>query len=462
MRAASSVATSVAFACVVGIALSTVEVRAQIATGNLGVLRIGDGATPLSTSAHPVFVDEYTVAGVHVRTIPLPVAASGQNQPCTNSGTATSEGLLTLSADARFLVCAGYAAPPGRASVASTTSTSTPRVLARIGLNGSIDTSTALTDAFSGGSVRSAVTDDGARFWAAGASGGVRTALLGASTSTALHTSAPTNNRVVTIVGGQLYVSSASGGFHGVGLVGTGLPVTGGQSVSLLPGMPSGSGPSSYDYFFADRSTLYVADDRTNGNGGVQKWTASGSTWSRQYTLAPASNVGCRGLTGAVIGGVAILFATTTDNRVVRVTDVGPGSPFVVVVTSQPNMALRGIRLAIAPGRIQRLSHGCGATTITATGFPTIRGRVTVGIGNVTGVAVVGLGFTLQSLPFCGCTIGHEWWLSLPTPQLTFDIPANPTLLGARFGLQGAEAFGVGGCPSPLVTTTDTMVVTIR
>jgi hypothetical protein len=328
--------------------------------GNLVVVRMGDGSAALTSASTAVFLDEYTPAGVLVQSIPLPTAVSGTNGPFTNSGTATSEGFLNLSADGRYLIQGGYSAAPGVAGIATSTSTTAPRVIARTDLSGNVDTSTILNGdtSYSATNIRSATSIDGAEFWAAGASpsgapadGGVRyVAALGANTSLQLATT-PTNTRVITIASGQLYVSSASGTFQGVSTVGTGLPTTAGQTVTLLPGFPTATGPGSYDYFFADANTVFVADDRAAPNGGIQKWTQSAGTWTLQYTLTPASG-GCRGLTGVVNAGVATLYATTTQtsvNNIVTVTDTGAGSPFTVVASAGTNTAFRGLRL-LAPG----------------------------------------------------------------------------------------------------------------
>ena len=164
-----------------------------------------------------------------------------------------------------------------------------------------------------------------------------------------MNTSAPTNTRVANIFNGQLYVSSASGAFQGVGTVGSGLPTTGGQSLALLPGFPTASGPSPYDFWFASASTLYVADDRTNGSGGLQKWVFGGSTWSLAYTLAVTANTGCRGLTGTFSGDDPVLFATTSDSKLVKVTDLGAGSPFTLLATAGTNTAFRGVDFTPAP-----------------------------------------------------------------------------------------------------------------
>jgi hypothetical protein len=332
----------------------------QITVGNLVVVRIGDGVATPTNASTPVFLEEYSTAGATVQTIPLPTAVSGSNNPFANSGVATSEGALTQSADGRYLVQAGYNALPGITGIASTASPTAPRTVARTEIStGTVDTSTTLSGdtSYSGNNIRSAVSLDGTQFWTAGtatssADAGVRyISALGGNTSVQISATV-TNTRVVNIFGGQLYVSSASGSFRGVNVVGTGLPNTSGQTISLLPGFPT-TNPSQYDYFFADANTLYVAEDGSQGEtGGIEKWTLSGGTWARQYTLSPGVGLGCRGLTGTVSGGVATLYATTTEsssNRIVSVTDTGSGAPFTTVALAQTNTVFRGVRLIQPP-----------------------------------------------------------------------------------------------------------------
>src|SRR5207302_328024 len=162
------------------------------------------------------FLDEYTkgLSQAPVQSIPLPTVDSGSNHVLTSSGTATSEGLLAVSANGHYLTVTGYDATPGTAGVASTASATTPRVVALIDSNG------------------------------------------------------------------------------------TGLPTTGGQTSTELPGFPtSTTGHSPYEFIFKDASTVYVADDGTTANGGgLQKWTLSGGTWTLAYTLSPGTNIGLRGL----------------------------------------------------------------------------------------------------------------------------------------------------------------------
>jgi hypothetical protein len=343
-----------ALACLVIASLAGSVQSANLTPGNLVVVRLGTGAAPLTSAATAVFLDEYTPAGVLVQTLALPTAASGSQQPFANSGTASSEGYLSLSVDGRYLLQAGYGAAPGLASIASTASATTPRVVARIAMDGSIDTSTALADAYSGANIRSACSTNGFDLWTGGtssATGGVRHATLGATTSTQISTTI-TNSRVVGIHAGQLHTSSAVLNFQGISTVGTGLPTTSGQACTLLPGFPTAVGPSSYDWCFADASTLYVADDRsTTAGGGLQKWTLAGGTWTLAYTLSAGLTAGLRGVSLVPGTSPASLCATSADSatKLVTVVDTGAGSTFSVLAVAAPNTAWRGVRALPVP-----------------------------------------------------------------------------------------------------------------
>lgn len=366
-------ARSVPFALAFAVALASSAARAQITPGNVLVLRIGDGSSALSNAATAVFLDELTTNGTLVQTVPLPTINNGAQRAVTCSGTATSEGGLTQSVDGRYFVVAGYGAAVGAASVASSASSVVPRVCARIGLDEVVDSTTALTDAYSANNVRGAASYFGGEFWTAGTASatnnpGVRfAASLGASTSTQLN-QLVTNIRRVDFFGGQLYCSSASGSFFGVGTVGTGAPTGTSEVITLLPGLPAASGPSPYDFFFADAGTLYLADDRTTGAGGIQKWVQNLGTWSLAYVLAPGAGIGCRGLSGFVQGGVATLFATTTGNTLVKVVDSGAGATVQTIATGATNTAWRGVRFVRTPASLTYVGTACS----TSAGTPAV------------------------------------------------------------------------------------------
>jgi predicted extracellular nuclease len=354
-----------ASAALAGLALGAVAV-APVAhadspgSGDVMVVRVGDGAGPLSGAAAPVFLDEYTQAGVLVSTTPLPTSVAGANRRVTMSGSATSEGGLALSADGRYLTLAGYDAAPGTAGVAGTTASAVNRVVARVDATRTVDSSTAMTDAFSGGNPRSAVTDDGSRFWVAGSTGGVRLATLGDTGTTAqINSASPTNLRVAGIASGQLYVTTGSGatGLHSVG---SGLPTTGGQTPSLVTAVPS-----PYGFVALDRDpgvpgvdTLYIADDSASPGGGILKFSFDGTTWTARGSFRPAGG-GVRGLTGSVTASGVTLFATTSTatNQLVKIDDTAGfnaaiGATSTTMQTAATNTAFRGVAFAPTGGGV--------------------------------------------------------------------------------------------------------------
>jgi hypothetical protein len=423
---------------------------AQIAPGNVLVVRVGDGTAALTNAATAVFLDEYTPAGGFVQAVALPTATAGANRQLTMSGTATSEGALTQSVDGRFLIVAGYGANPGAASIASSTSSAVPRVCARIGLDEAIDSSTALADAYSANNVRGAASWFGAEFWTAGTASaangpGVRfAAVLGASTSTQLNATV-TNIRRVDFWNGQLFCTSATGSFFGVGTVGTGAPTGSNEAITLLAGMPTATGPSPYDFFFANASTLYVADDRANGSGGIQKWTLAAGSWTLQYTLAPSPTVGCRGLSGFVDGaGVATLFATTTGNQLVRVVDTGITSPITTIATGAANTALRGVRFVRTPASITFTGSAC-STTLGPPSVGTAGGDPVAGNAafQITCDNALPGGLVLLSVK-----VGAALPIGIPLPggPLCSNVYVLPDVLAVVF----ADSFGAAALPVPL------------
>jgi DNA/RNA endonuclease G (NUC1) len=330
---------------------------ASFTSGNLIVFRVGDGIAAPTSAATAAFLDEYTPTGTLVQSIALPTATALANRKLTVSGTATTEGLLTRSADGRYLVVAGYDAPTGTANVATSSAATFNRVIGLVDANGTINTSTALAD--STGNPRSAASTDGTDLWITSNNTGLRYATLGGTSSTQLN-STSTNLRQTNIYNGQLYVSAQSGTLR-IGAVGTGTPTTTGQTISNLPGFPTNAG-SPYGFFFADLNagvagvdTLYVADDNSTGAGGIQKYSLVGGTWVSSGTISTGTVV--RGVTGVVTGSSVTLYATggSGNGSLFRFTDntgynaTASGS-LTTVVSSGTNKIFRGVALApVAP-----------------------------------------------------------------------------------------------------------------
>jgi hypothetical protein len=344
---------SLAIAAAIVLATSMVATATPFTLGDLVVVQVGDGSAALAATGTATFLKEFSTAGVAGQSIALPTTASGSQLALTLSGTSTSEGFLTLSSNGQYLTLGGYNAIVG----GTTNGAANNRVAGRIDLSGNVDTSTNLQDASTTGNIRSVVSDNGTNIWATTSAAGVHYTTFGTvAASNQLNTTAPTNTRVANIFAGQLYISSASGSFLGVGTVGTGRPTTAGQTLTELAGLPTTATHSNYDYVFKDANTLYIADDGTVANGGgIQKWTQSGGTWTLQYTLSLLSDgtttFGARGLAGAVNPGSGneVLYATTAAGTLITVTDSGSGALATVLATAPTNTAFRGVELIPVP-----------------------------------------------------------------------------------------------------------------
>jgi len=355
-------ATAVLLATMVGadtVIASRAGAVSPLTPGDLIVYRVGTGTGSLGSGATAVYLDEYSQTGALVESVAMPTASSGPVNALTASGSATSEGQLSLSADGSAVVATGYDAPPGTASVSGTTSTAAPRTVGLLGASGAVDTSTALTDAFSVNNVRGATSTDGTHLWVSGAdaAAGVRAATVGASTSTALVSSTYKNFRAVEAVDGQLYGSAdPTKAQITVATIGTGTPTSGINTVANLPFSTSPTSPYGFAFLTLGSGTApdtaYVAD---NGAGAVIKYSLQNGQWVATGTVAVPNVVG---VTAQDVNGVAHLFATSTvgtDGQLYAITDAsGQGGTLtgnaVQLAAAKKNESFRGI--AFAPGTV--------------------------------------------------------------------------------------------------------------
>jgi uncharacterized repeat protein (TIGR01451 family) len=369
---------------------------AAFTPGNLVLYRVNDGAAALSANGTAVFLDEYTTAGALVQSIPVPTTTVAAQRRLVCSGTATTEGFLTRSTDGQYVVFSGYDAALGTASITTSTSATVPRVIGRVAANGTLDTSTALTDAISGGNPRGAASTNGTDLWLSGTSagGGVRYATFGATTSTSL-AATPTNLRVLGIFGSQLYTSSQSGAFR-LATVGSGTPTTAGQTITNLPGFPTATG-SPQGFFFADLNagvagvdTVYVADD----GGTVQKYSLVAGSWTANGTIALAT---ARGLTGSVAGSNVTLYVTArttlrtlTDTSGYNATITGA---VTTLATAAANTAMQGVAF-VPQGAVANapVVPTCASPLTTTTGTATSEGvSATDADGTVVSATITGI-----------------------------------------------------------------------
>jgi PEP-CTERM motif len=445
----------------------------------------GDTATYTDNEASPITLDEITTTGAQVGQIVLPQTSSGNNNAISGEYGSSSEGTLQLSGNGQYLVIAGYgvnaatfnanpssyggatkscitsgassitcfplgqtSSVPGFAASTASGASSTitvPRVVALIGANGAVNTSTALTGVFNENNPRSATTANGTTIYVSGqgatktdtATQGVFVANVGATTPTAqIYNTVDT--RTVSIQNNTLYTSmdstEGSGVTENISQFGAaGSPPASATSPTVLSGIKSkftvtstsqlnsldsassgglssnsafsssSSGTfnqiylSPENYFFANSTTLYVADsgnpkgDNNGGtksnplpqglsDGGLQKWSLVNGSWVLDYTLSLGLNLvpdtttcgsnqvncgttGLIGLTGEVVGNEVELFATnatlgdldqtylygiTDDLSDILPSEVA-GETFSVIATAAPDTDIRGVSFAPVP-----------------------------------------------------------------------------------------------------------------
>jgi PEP-CTERM motif len=440
------------------IASANAESISSFTEGDVVVVVEGNGSGTGSytdNQAAPLTLYEYDPSGASFEgSFELPQSASGANFPVSGEYGSSSEGTLQLSGNGRYLTVMGYGvnantfnANPGSFSPDSSNTalgqsgsltgqsyTPVSRVVALIGANGSVNSSTALFNIFDANNPRSVYTADGSSFYVSGqgtkgdATGGVFYATLGSHSATSITgpdagSGSSQDTREVQVFDNQLYVSTDSkSGSTNRSFIGTlgakgALPTSeanGGDGPAMLPGFGNSGGTgkikvtaanannvnaglvgqdmtvnlSPENYFFANADTLYVADtgapkntsaDSPLGDGGLQKWTLSGGTWTLDYTISagldlvanntadPSNTSGTTGLYGlagkvVTIGGTpeVELFATnytigdTDQTYLYGITDVlgdltaQAGEKFVELEKAPEDANFKGVAFAPA------------------------------------------------------------------------------------------------------------------
>jgi hypothetical protein len=354
------------------------------------VVRVGDGVAAASTAPTAVFIEEHLVStGAFVPisslvTLPTTETSGSAIHAFALTGAVSgsgvgSEGELQLSQNGKYVVLAGYnrALNMGPTDITVSTAATINRMVARVDGGGGIDTTTLFGNtAFNANNVRGVTTNDGTSFWGSGAGGtsaGVWFVSLGTPSApiqvfssairwVGLFTSAnPLQANQL-----QLYGTGSNNPLKDVFTVGTGVPMTAGQTAAALTGMPSTLSPHGFVLFDKDGNgvveTLYVADDGTVASGGgIQKWTTmlAGTppvlTWVKVATMVdPAGTGGLRGLLGTLTGATGTdvtLIAVTTEtsaNRIVKFVDTNSGATptGTVIGTAGAGTAYRGVALA--------------------------------------------------------------------------------------------------------------------
>ncbi len=320
---------------------------AGFTAGNVVVEQFGDGSAALSSAATPVFILEYlpsTAAQASpVQTITIPGTGSTR---LTVAGNATSEGFLTRSTDRNILTLPGYDADAGTAGLAASTSTTVGREIGKLDVNGNFTRVATGSAMYSGGNIRSSISD-GVNYWTAGSVGGVWYSAAGGAPIQI--TSGSGNFRVARIYNGNLYYSSSAA-----------ISVYSGLPAATATGTATGiTSTSIYDFAINPAGTIaYVCDDGAlTGTGGIEKWVLSGGVWTKKFTFGTANGLsnGCRSLAVDFSGANPVLYATdaATLTKLIKIIDTSAltdtsdaADQVTILATAAANTAFRGVALA--------------------------------------------------------------------------------------------------------------------
>lgn len=431
--------------------LSMEKAQAQFTNGNVVVLQVGDGSAALTNASTAVFLKEYNTTtpaqASAVSSVTVPTTGAHR---LTVSGSATSEGQITLSSDSLKLVIAGYDTTAGLAAVNGTASAAVARAVDTVSYRGTPGRAAATNTAFSANNIRCVARSNGENYWAAGANSG--TYYMGAGTAGAVQTTVA-NTRTVLALNGNLYFSTSSG-TAGIWKI-TGQPVAAGTAAVLIA-TPSGSSP----YGFAINATetvAYVSDDRTNGQGGIYKWTLSGSVWSPVDTLKPTATTGTRSVIVNWSGTYPSIYAITTDNKLIRWNDsANMAHNITVLATAGTNMAFRSVAFTpkappacVTPVLATAVTHKTctanGSVTLNITGGTTPATFSWTGPGSFTAatqnISNLQPGtYTVTATTPGGCT------------AMTNAVVADSAVITATV----APAGPVSGCPGTITLSANT------
>ena len=482
--------------------------------GNLVLSIYGDGAgtgvVGLDQAA-PITLEQITQTGSIVSIQVLPTTTSVVNGTTefgiSGEYQSASEGILSLAVNGQSLSILGYGVndqafnAANAAAVYGTTAegqtnnipssfTQVQRVVANISFNGSVDTSTSISGIFNTNNPRSVATINGTTFYLGGQGNGndgtegVWVAADGASNATAIWNN-KTDVRDVAIYNGQLYVGVDSKSNGGAGLYNFGSTLPTGQTAPIqLPGigasitLTAGEANtvnaaavgtsvnlSPEQYFFANPTTLYIADggvpkEGGTGDGGLQKWSLINNSWTLDYTLSQGLNLvsytvgagstGLVGLTGSLDGkGNVVLYASNetaaeTDptflygiTDVLSATTAPTGESFTLLQTAAPGTLIRGV--AFAPTATASVTQI--ASTVTISGGVSSGGLVVQNPGNL----VVQSGGTISGTTLLS---GATATISSGGSELAGFVAhgATETVLGSAAGdiIDGVQTLAAG------------------
>lgn len=320
----------------------SVSANGQVLTpNNLAIVRVGDGVRNINSTSVSVELMEFTKTGAFTENI-IPIRADVNCNRLMLSGTGSyQDGALRLSQDKKYLTLAGYNVPVASSAANTSGSSSvppisTPKILAKFSLSGKVDMNTLI--AMNGSqALRSAVTDNGGKYWISGAASGMIYVPSGntLSSTPAYTTLSSTNYRSAAFYNGTLYGLGPSN-LYSFGTAPAIISTTPTASNTLSGLNPYGFALLDMDPTEPGLDVLYVANQSSHGTSitnGLSKfskisgnWVANGSLDITNLPSAPSVNAGfLLDLVAEVDDlGNAVIYATRgtgANNALVSITD---------------------------------------------------------------------------------------------------------------------------------------------
>jgi Secretion system C-terminal sorting domain len=310
--------------------LAAFAAQAQFTANNLAVLRITSGSAIGNTGlGYATSIVEFKTDGTQTATTVN--LSGGTPNFVVEERSVAHEGQLNLSGDRNYLTAVGYNSAVGTGQ--ATMRTGEKRV-ARVDASGTVDLSTSIpsAQAFSGVSMRSALSPDGTTYYVQSgtvnaSAHGVRTIPHGSSTSSAWTPGTGSGYRSINLFGGTVYsTQGASPVINSHDGTGTATAMT----IAAYAALPAVS-PEYTQMVFLDSNNdgaydlLYVADR----NSGLRKFHGSGTSWTPVGNNALGYSNGAGGgylaLTGRMEGGKPVLYAVkiiaSTSSYIFKVVD---------------------------------------------------------------------------------------------------------------------------------------------
>jgi hypothetical protein len=306
----------------------------------------------VSKGGSSVTLKEFTTDGTAGVSVAIP--STGTNPLQMAAGSGGSEGFLSRSPDASYLVLAGYStSTTGITDITSTTSINAPRVIFKVDYQGNYTQTGSSTAFYSGNDIRGAISD-GTNYWASGASGSTDGIdYFGPDAQAALAIGAKAYG--LQIFSNQIYFSTQKvvtgiTPSFGIYSLGTGLPTSGTVNPALV--INTGTATPEDFSFNSSLDVCYIAINLNSSVGGIQKWIKSSDVWSLSYTLGTgATNIGAYALVVDYSGTNPVIYATTNEantngNRIIKITDTGASSTATTLVAAVSNTWFHGINFS--------------------------------------------------------------------------------------------------------------------